>query len=90
MGRSLLLVPGVGGGTLSVTWATVQSASIQTMSRGKCMFFIQKVRIRDSSYGKSIPVPGGRKSRSDKPWAFCSPVSANSTGNVTPPTVTTA
>ena len=78
------MVPGSGAGTSLEMSTTVQPALIQTMSNGKCMFFIQKLKPRSTSKMNSIPVPGASAGRSDSPCCRSADVSANSTGNTTP------
>ena len=52
------------------------------------MSFIQKVNLLCCSYTNSIPLPGARLDRPDRPWTCWATVVANSTRNAVSPIVT--
>jgi len=82
-------VSGSGAGTWGVISTTVQSLEIQMKSRGKRMPNIQKFDALPFPNMKSIPVLGGRLSRSDNPFPLSEAVTASSAPNETSPKYTT-
>ena len=89
MGRSDRDWPGAWGGASLVMWTTVQSASIQIMSKGKSISLIQKEGFRACSKTKSIPASAARGGWPDSPRICSADVTANSTRKGTPPKMTT-
>lgn len=81
-------VPGAGAGTFRVRSTTSQSRPIQMKSSGNFISIIQKVHSPEDSNTKSIPAPGARLSRPDRPLVRVAGLSATSATKAASPMAT--